>query len=174
MNHFVNEYEFTEDISEEAIGSFMRDKAGMDYKICLVFMLFSLVFAVVARDIIFLFLALALVLVSLLIIGLIKLTTYRTVKVEKDRKKVLYPDGNPTFRIEIDKGIHIKNGIKENNVAFSNIEKILDTRNLIVIILKGSLNIALSKTGFLEGSPEECLSYMAASTGKKVVRMKGR
>ena len=141
MNHFVNEYEFTEDISEESIGCFMRDKAGKDYKFFLIFIPLSLVFAVVTKDIIFLFLALALVLVSLLIIGLIKLTTYRTVKVEKERKKVLYPDGNPTFRIEIDKSIHIKNGEKENNIAFSDIVKILDTKNLIVIIFKGSLNI---------------------------------
>lgn len=46
------------------------------------------------------------------------------------------------------------------HAAFSDIEDFIETKNLIVLLLKGSLTVALSKNGFKEGSAEECIAFL--------------
>ena len=167
MSSFVNEYKYTPDMAGEAIRAYMRNKADRDYKMMLLLIPLAIVCTFLTRKITILLIVVGLELV--LVIGLMKLAAYRTIKAEKERMQVLYPEGPPVIRFEIGKSIIFNNGKQESNVAFSDIVKILETKNLIVIILKGEMNIALGKTNFLEGSPEECLSYLETSTGIKAI-----
>ena len=42
-----------------------------------------------------------------------------------------------------------------------------ETKNLIVLFLKGSQTLTLSKEGFREGTWTECMDYLKARTAKK-------
>ena len=52
----------------------------------------------------------------------------------------------------------------ERHIDFTSVIKILETKKLIVLLLKGNMNIPLSKTAFIEGTWEDCLSYLKTMT----------
>ena len=56
---------------------------------------------------------------------------------------------------------------EETSIPMSGIEKVLETENLIVIILNGRMYLALDKKGFLSGTADECIRLLREKARKK-------
>lgn len=162
MEHFVNEYRYTPELIEESMGEWWKWKLKKLAIALLVLLALALVLCISslsARNL----------LQIVLIVGVFVLMKFKTnagIKTEKERLKVMYPNEPPMLRLEIDEKITMKSPQNERAVQFADVEAILETPNLFVLCVKGSLTLAISKTGFTEGSAESCRAYLKAKTGK--------
>ena len=84
----------------------------------------------------------------------------KAVKIEKERMEVTHKGIVPTLQITVAEDIHMVSPQMERHLDFTSVEKILETKNLIVLLLKGNMTITLCKTGFTEGTWENCLTYL--------------
>ena len=72
----------------------------------------------------------------------------------------LYKNQNNKIEIKMDKNIIIKSNGNETEVEYDKVKKIIETKNLIVIILKGDMTISLKKDSFVDSTPEECKKFL--------------
>lgn len=162
MEHFVNEYHYTPQLSEESLRAWWKWKLKKPAIFTLVFLALSVVLLILhpsAKN-------LLLVVLAAGIFVMMKFKANAGVKTEKERLRVLYPDEPPVLTVEVGEKITLKSPQNERAVQFADVEAILETPNLFVLCVKGSLTLAISKTGFTEGSAESCRAYLKAKTGK--------
>ncbi len=79
------------------------------------------------------------------------------VKTEIERMNVLYKGEPLLIKVVFDENISMSTSQGERMVELSSIESFVKTKNLIVLMVKGSMTISLSKDGFTEGTCEEFL-----------------
>lgn len=158
MRHFVNEYELTDEISGEAVKAWWSFKFKFrQLNIWMVILLILVpILAIVTKTSALLFGELAVLILWILI----KIKVNQAVKIEKERKRESYPNENPVIYIEIGDDIYLKTANRENHISFADAEKVVETKELIVIMIKGAMNISLSKEGFTEGNAEKCMDYL--------------
>lgn len=163
MNHFVNEYRYTDAMIEEAMGAWWKWK----YKK----IIYGTLAAMVVFLIIWLFTKNPTYLICEILFALIFLTMHlnkkKSMQNEKQRRKVMYPDEPPLIRVEIGEDIRIHTKDTDRSVAFSQLEGIKETGSTIVLCISGMMTIALSKNGFKEGSAQDCIAFLRERTGKK-------
>lgn len=63
--------------------------------------------------------------------------------------------------------IHESSDKGENNVPFSDIENLAETKNWVILFLKGSMTVAPDKKGFTSGNADECINYLKARINRK-------
>lgn len=96
-------------------------------------------------------------------------------KEEKKRAKEQLKNDN-TISVIIDKDVTIQSKAREFSVNFDGIDKILETKNTIVLVV-GYRTISLSKSGFKRGNCKDFLPYIKQivkqeKENKKIVRKK--
>ncbi len=164
MDHFVNEYRYTDDVIAEGVGVWWKWKfKKLTYGI-LGLMVMLAIFFLLSRDVSFL----ELELIGMILLAMFQLKKYLGVKNEKKRIHVLYPEEPPLFHVEIE-GDEIKIRSKDTarSVTMDVVEGVAETKSLIVLFIQGLMTVTLRKDGFLEGTAEECLGYLRAKTGRQ-------
>ena len=64
------------------------------------------------------------------------------------------------MHIEIGQDILYRIEDKEKCLSLSEIKKVLETPDMIVICLRGNLILPVKKTGFIQGDAEHCIKYL--------------
>lgn len=153
---FVNRYEYNLEFVKESVGVWWNSK----FKKIIIVMSFLIVACVVLFLITLRIKWLAMSGLCLLPIVLFKLKKHIAIKTELERMKVIYKDKPLNIEITLDDNICMLANGNKRSVEFSSIETFVETKNLIVLFIKGSMTVAFSKEGFIEGSCEEFLLYI--------------
>lgn len=161
VDKFINEYTYSEEMIRESLLAKWYDKNKKVYIAIALFIVVMLVMAVVKRNWIFLiFVALFIALGAFY-----ELIKKRTVNEDVEKAQGLYEDGATSIRVEISDVIRAKSASNEKEIQYSDVTKLINSKNLILIVLKGGTTFTLSKDGFISGDAVECLQYL-----KKKVR----
>lgn len=160
MNQFANEYCYTEDVMKEGITSWYQWKFRKGRISMLICMVVIVLYALVTWNLGYLLLEV----LPILVLVLQKVKASKAIQVEQERFQVIYPDAPPVLRVEIGQNVVLKTKENVRNVAFSDIEGIQETKNLLVLCIKGMMTVVLDKGGFLEGNAEDCLAYLRERT----------
>lgn len=158
MKSFINEYEYAFDMISEGITACWYKKYNIKRGYLLAGVLFLLLILVCLYEKRWEFLALELL--PLLLILLFHNKVKAAVKLEQERMKVIFPDCAPILRVEIGEDICMVTPKAETHVQFSDMENIIETKNLIILMVKGMMTVTLDKRGFKQGNVEECMAYL--------------
>jgi len=150
---FVNEYEYNSDFVKEAITAWWNTKFKKSLITMCTLMIILIVIFLITMKIKWLLISL----ICLLPIILLSLKKKIAIKTELERMDVVYK-GEPLFiKVIFDNNIRLSTSQGERSVELNAIESFVETKNLIVLMVKGSMTIAFSKAGFTEGTCEEFL-----------------
>lgn len=158
MESFINEYEYTFDVICEGITAYWHKKYNIKRGYLLSGILFFLLLLVCLYEKRWIFLALELL--PLLLILFFHNKVKIAIKLEQERMNVIFPDSAPIFRVEIGEDICMVTPKAETRVQFSDIEDIIETKNLIILMVKGTMTVTLDKRGFKQGNADECTKYI--------------
>ena len=86
---------------------------------------------------------------------------------ERERYQVNYGNSVPLMHIEIGRDILYRIEDKEKHLSLSDIKKVLETPNMIVICLRGNLILPVKKTGFMKEDADHCLRYLRNQIGSR-------
>ena len=156
MKLFVNEYKHTTDIISESMAVWWGRRFRKGYismGICILLIL-GLSFLTMKLP------YLLLELLPILMIVLFKVKEKQAVKQEAERMEVIYNDIIPSIRVEISEDIHVSSDKNDNRISFSDVENVVESKNLIILLVKGSMTVPLDKKGFISGNADECMKYL--------------
>ena len=71
------------------------------------------------------------------------------------------------MHIEIGQDILYRIEDKEKCLSLSDIKKVLETPDMIVICLRRNLILPVKKTGFIQGDSEHCIKYLRSQIGSR-------
>lgn len=94
----------------------------------------------------------------------------RAVRMQQERIRVFFKDTIPVYRIEIGEDIHITTLGSERNISFSDVMKLIETKNLMILLVRGNMAVTLDKRGFVQGDTDACRQYLK----EKISRYGGR
>lgn len=95
-----------------------------------------------------------------LLIMFIKVKISKSIKTETERFDVNYKDGSPRMYIVIGADIYYRVAEKEARLSLSDVQKVLETENLLVVCFRGDMTLPLSKNGFVQGEYRGCMEYL--------------
>ncbi|MBD5551644.1 MAG: YcxB family protein [Lachnospiraceae bacterium] len=157
MQHFVNEYEYTPDILQESIGAWWDYKYKDGYRSMLAVFILIAVLSIVMKRPVFLVAEL----VPLFVVVLFRFKKKKSIQIEQERIDILFRGTDLFCRVEVGEDISFTSLKGNRRIQFSDVENYLETRNLIVLFIKGSMTISLDKKGFREGTKEDFMSLLA-------------
>ncbi|MDE7339332.1 MAG: YcxB family protein [Lachnospiraceae bacterium] len=157
MQHFVNEYEYTSDILEESVGAWWECKFKAGYRSMLVVFILIAVLSIVLKRPVLLLVEFA----PFFVIMLLKLKKKKAIQIEQERVDILFHSSALSYCVEIGEDISVTSSKGNNRIQFSDVEKYIETKNLIILFVKGSMTLALDKKGFREGTKEAFMSLLA-------------
>lgn len=157
MQHFVNEYGYTQAILEESIGAWWDYKFKGMHRSMLIVSILILAVAALKRWPVFLLAELA----PLFIILLFRYKKKKAVQSEWERIDVLYHGTDLRYRVEVDGDITFTSPKARSRIRFSDVEGYIETKDLIVLLIRGSMTLPLDKKGFKEGTKEAFMSLLA-------------
>ena len=99
-------------------------------------------------------------LICLLPIILLSVKKRIAIKTELERMDVVYKRTPLFIKVIFDNNIRLSTSQGERSIELNAIESYVETKNLIVLMVKGSMTIAFSKKGFTEGTYEEFLQKL--------------
>lgn len=173
MNYFVNEYQNTDEIIAEGITAQVRRRSVVLYIAIGCYTLWTLY--MIAMDIYFGAFSIYTVLSSyeLMTIILTALLIWicirrekRAVRIQQERIRVFFKDAIPVYRIEIGEDIHMTTSGSERNLSFSDVMKLIETKNLMILLVRGNLAVTLDKRGFVQGDADACRQYLKEKIGQ--------
>ena len=144
-NFFVSEFQYTEECIPEYLKRWWRENLIVSYILTALVFLYFFLMLIIRRNLVYLFLEL----LPILLLLLIRVKVSRAIKIEKGQD-ILY-------RIED----------KEKHLSLSDIKKVLETPDMIVICLRGNLILPVKKTGFIQGDVEHCVKYLRSQIGSR-------
>lgn len=156
MQHFVNEYEYTRDLIEESVGAWWACKYKAGYRSMSVQIILLVLLAIVMKRPVLLLLELA----PLFVLVLFKVRKKQSIQLERERIEILYRNLTALFHIEVGEDLSCTTPNGNSRVQFSDVEDYVETKNLIVLFLKGNMTLAIDKKGFKEGTNEDFLSLL--------------
>lgn len=151
-----NTYQHTPENGKEIVNAWFNYKLGKMQILLVVLLIIdilNLVFTPSTLDFILL-----VVIIGLMILYAIK--RGQTIKMENDRLNVLYKEDYPTIITELTDEIHSVSPNADRMIAYSDIKKVAQSKNFIVLMMKGEMTVALHKDGFEEGTTKECLELL--------------
>lgn len=157
MQHFVNEYEYTPDILKESVGAWWDRRFRGGYRSMLAVFILIAVLSIVMKRPVLLLAELA----PLFVIVLFRLKKRKAIQIEQERVDILFPGLPASYRVEVGEDISVTSSKGNNRIQFSDVENYIETKNLIILFLKGSMTLALDKKGFREGTKEAFMSLLA-------------
>lgn len=162
MELYVNEYQYTADVISESTAAWWRRRYGKGYWNMLAVSILLVVICVITRKIVFI----ALEIMPLLVVLMLRLKEKRAADLERDRMKVIFKDTIPAFRVEVGEDILMVTPQTKTQVSFGDVEDVFETKHLIILVVKGSMTVALNKDGFRQGDAEGCLKYLKSKLQK--------
>jgi len=153
---FVNQYEYNSDFVKEAINAWWNNK----FKKLIIIMIILMIILVILSLITMKFSMLLISLLCLLPIILLNLKKKVAIKTELERMSVIYKGEPLIIKVIFDESICTSTSQGERIIELISIESFVETRHLIVLMIKGSMTIAFSKSGFSEGTSEEFLQHL--------------
>lgn len=156
MQHFVNEYEYTPDILKESTRAWWDCKYKDGYRSMLMVSIVIVVLSIVMKRPVILLAEVA----PLFVVMLFRLKKKKSIQLEQERVDILFRGLSLTCRVEIGEDISVTSSKGKNRIQFSDVENYIETRNLIVLLVKGSMTVALDKKGFKEGTKEDFMSLL--------------
>ena len=157
MQHFINEYEYTPEILEESVGAWWDCKFKSGYRSMLVAFILIAVLSIVMKQPVLLLLELA----PLFVIALLGLKKKKAIQIEQERVDILFRSSPLSCRVEVGEEISVTSPKGNSRIQFSDVESYIETKNLIVLLVKGSMTLAFDKKGFREGTKETFMSLLA-------------
>lgn len=167
MDYFVNEYRNTDEIIAECVTAQVRRRSVVLYIAIGCYILWTLY--MIAMDIYFgafsiytvlSYYKLMTIILTVLLIWLCIRRKNRAVRMQQERIRVFYKDTIPVYRIEIGEDIHMTTLGSEKNISFSDVMKLIETKNLMILMVRGNLSVTLVKNGFIQGDAEGCKAYL--------------
>ncbi len=155
-NYFISEFQYTEDCIPEYLKRWWREKLIISYILTALVFLYFLIMLIIRRNLVYLFLEF----LPALLLLFIRIKVARAVKAEKERYQVNYGNSMPLMHIEIGQDILFSVTDKEKHLSLSDMKKVLETPNMIVICFRGNLILPVKKTGFIQGDADNCLRYL--------------
>ena len=146
-NFFISEFQYTEECIPEYLKRWWREKLIVSYILTALVFLYFLLMLIIRRNLVYLVLEL----LPVLLLLLIRVKVSRAIKVEKERYQVNYGNTEPLMHIEIGQDILYRIEDKEKHLSLSDIKKALETPNMIVICLRGSLILPVKKDRIYTG-----------------------
>ena len=162
-NFFISEFQDTEDCIPEYLKRWWSEKLMISYILTALIFLYFLIMLIIRRNFVYLFLEI----LPVLLLLLIRIKVVRAVKVERERYQVNYGNSVPLMHIEIGRDILYRIEDKEKHLSLSDIKKVLETPNMIVICLRGNLILPVKKTGFIREDADHCLRYLRNQIGSR-------
>lgn len=158
MRSFRNEYEYTPDVMSEGITAWWKKK----YNLKNGYLLSGILFVLLLSGCLYLkrWEFLTLELLPLLMIFFFYKKMKLAVKTEQEKMKVIFPDSVPVFHVEIGEDICMITPKADTHVPFSDIEDMIETKNLIILMVKGMMTVTLDKRGFKQGDVDACIEYL--------------
>ena len=160
---FINEYEYIPQIIKEATGAWWDYKFKKGYRDMTILLIMIIIISMITQNIKWLFLCI----VPIIPITLIFAKKKIAIKTELERAQVIYKAKPPVVKLVLDEEITMTTSANERTLELKNIEAFVETKNLIVLMLKGCMTVAFDKNGFKEGTPEELLNYLSTLINKK-------
>lgn len=157
MQHFVNEYEYTSDVVKESVGAWWDCKLKAGYRAMLAVFILIAALSIAMRQPVVLLAELA----PLFITVLFQLKKKKAVQMEQERVNILFRGSSLSYHVEVGEDISVTSSKGNHRISFSDVESYIETKNLIVLFLKGSMTLALDKKGFREGAKEDFMSLLA-------------
>ncbi|MBQ8597093.1 MAG: YcxB family protein [Lachnospiraceae bacterium] len=77
-----------------------------------------------------------------------------------ERNRVQYGDEAPVYTVEMDEEIVVTVNEISMHISPDNIKKYVQTKNLLVLYINGSMAVVLKKDSFVQGSVEECIKWV--------------
>ena len=109
----------------------------------------------------------ALIVLSFTLIILLYLKRKQAINLEIKRYNVLHGNKKKTLVIELDETIKCSlDNENKRNISYDKVKKIVETDNLIVLLLDGNMVIALKKDSFTVGNYEECKKFLLKKINK--------
>ena len=166
MNYFVNEYRNTDEVIAECITAQIRKRSVVLYIAIGYFILCALYF--LSMHIYFVgsilygwsYQELVTIILPPLLIWVCIRRKNRAIRTHQERIKVVYQDEAPVYRIEISEDIHATGPKNERTISFSDVMKLIETKNLMILMIRGNLTITLDKRGFIQGDADACRQYL--------------
>lgn len=167
MNYFVNEYRNTNEIISECVTAQVHRRSIVLYVAIGCYALWALY--MIAMDIyfgafsIYTLLSsyeLMVIILTALLIWLCIRRKNRAVRTQQERIRVFFKDEIPVYRIEIGEDIHMTTLGSERSISFSDVRKMIETKNLMILLVRGNLAVTLDKRGFVLGDADECRQYL--------------
>ena len=153
---FVNQYEYNTELVKESINSWWNNKLKKLIVIIVLLMIsIGILFLITNK-----FTLLIIGLLCLLPIIFLSLKKRIAIKTELERIAVLYKGEPLIIKVIFDQNICMITSQGERRVELSSIQAFAETKNLIVLMVKGSMTIAFSKKGFIEGNSEDFLHHI--------------
>lgn len=161
METMINEYEYTPEISAEAVGAWWQRKFRNGYITMIILIILIPLIQILTTFFIgrFRFL-LMFEIFPIAVIILFRMKQSKAIQTERERMEVLFKNETFFYRIELASEIRTISSQGENSIKYEDVEDFRETRNLIVLFLKGSMTLALHKEGFQKGSAEECTDFL--------------
>lgn len=97
----------------------------------------------------------------------------KAISLEKERKLLYYKDKPLVYRIELGEDICIASSNGTNRIQYADIKSAAKTKNPIIMMLKGSVTLTLSKHGFIEGTAQACKEPLSNELRSRESRGKG-
>ena len=167
MNYFVNEYRNTDEVIAECVTAQVHRRSVVLYiaiGYCtlwgLYMIAFDIYFGAFSIYNVLSSYELTTIIVTVLLVWLCIRRKNRAIRMQQERIRVFYKDAIPVYRIEIGEDIHMTTLGSERNISFSDVMKLIETKNLMILLVRGNLEVTLDKRGFVQGDADECRQYL--------------
>lgn len=157
--YFKNEYKYDDQLIKESQRAWWMHRMTGDYIRCSLLFVISIAFFIYEPR----WTVASIAIVALALLGACEWKRMQLLNRERKQVQEQLKDDN-TISVIVDKNVIIQSKVREFSVNFSEIDKFLETKNTIVLVV-GYRTITLSKNGFKTGNCQEFLPYI-----KKVVR----
>ncbi len=163
MDHFVNEYLQDDAATEEIVGvgwSRKFRKVNIIVAVCVVLFLVPAITSGNLFDLVY-------ELAAVFLIVFAKIKKNSVIKTEKERLRVLCPDGDRSVRVEVGDALKVTAAKREKTISFSDVVKIEESKSFYILFIAGDMLAALKKDGFVEGDADACMAYLREQIAKK-------
>lgn len=152
----INKYKYTMEGANEIITKWWADKFQTGIIRMVLLVVFNLVvYAVTGHKA-----ALVLTAACILALVLVFLKAKNAVCIELQRIEVTHGKDGVELTVELGDKIIINSQNGTKTILYEYIEKIIESKNFIILCVKGEMTMALKKDSFVEGSKDECMKFL--------------
>ncbi len=166
MESFVNEYEYTPEVIEEALGTWAKESGSSQRttRSAVFLMILAVVLMIFTKS---LYYIVVVIVAALCLLYLNKNQGRKLIKAEQRHIKENFGDEPPVFTITLGDDIHTKTKLGEQHIPYSRLENVVQTEHLIVLLFKQNMTIALHKDGFVQGNADDCMELLLTRKSKR-------